>query len=232
MMNKRLAVIFLFFLLTTPHTVQAQNATAYAGLKLGGSFMSFNDGNWTSDVGGDVTYNYDANKDDTVFAGGITLGYDFKSHFRAELEYLYRTQFDHDQCPTKIDRAWNVKTGLDSQTLMLNLFYDFQNTTAFTPFVMLGAGLAVHKTENTVEPIGLVPDYTGRDVTQTEFAWTAGLGMAYTFTENCVIDLTYRYIDMGEARYENYSPGYDEANTVADMHAQEFLIGLRYKFRL
>lgn len=92
--------------------------------------------------------------------------------------------------------------------------------------------MAVHKTENTVEPIGLVPDYTGRDVTKTEFAWNGGVGVAYTLTENFVIDLTYRYIDMGEARYENYSPGYDEANAVADMDAQEFLLGIRYKFGL
>ena len=113
---------------------------------------------------------------------------------------------------------------------MLNLLYDFKNTTAFTPFVLLGAGLAIHKTDNTVEPTGLAPDYSGRNVTEAEFAWTVGLGVAYSLTESCDIDLVYRYIDMGEARYENYSPGYDEANAVADMDAQEFFFGVRYKF--
>ncbi len=229
-MNKRL-LILLLFLLTIPTLVLAEGASNYyMGVRLGASFTSFNDGKWNSDVGGDVTYNYDANKDNTVFAGGILLGYGFADlPFRAELEYIYRTNFEHDTCPTT-DGAWNVKTNLSSQTVMLNLLYDFKNTTAFTPFVLLGAGLAIHKTDNTVEPTGLAPDYSGRNVTEAEFAWTVGLGVAYSLTESCDIDLVYRYIDMGEARYENYSPGYDEANAVADMDAQEFFFGVRYKF--
>lgn len=77
--------------------------------------------------------------------------------------------------------TWN------NSTLFANLFWDFHNDSAFTPYI--GAGL------------GLAFNYTGYDFTTnngdkfsvddrfTNFAWNVGVGASYSFNENLALTL-------------------------------------------
>ena len=69
-----------------------------------------------------------------TLGGALALGYDFNSQFgvpvRAEVEYALRGNSE---------KSWNYNNKLDlkgawnASTLFLNLYYDFRNSTAFTP---------------------------------------------------------------------------------------------------
>lgn len=221
-----LAIILLF---VSVHAAVADDSGIYVAGRAGASFMQFNDGKWTNDLVGDITYNYNRNVSDTVFIIGGAVGYDFESPLRAELEYTYRTNFENNKRPTT-DGNHNVDMDLTAHAILLNAFYDFENSTDITPFVMAGAGMSILRSDNDVDPIGAAPDYTERQITRTNFAWNVGAGAGYSLTEKLTLDFLLRYVDLGEARWENYDPGTDEANAVADMTAVECLLGLRYAF--
>lgn len=191
--------------------------------------MAFANGNWTSDAIGDVTSEYTRDSSETVLTLGAAAGYEFKQDIRAEIEYMYRTNYQHDKKPTT-SGTYDVEQDLTTHTVMLNVFYDFRNDSKFTPFIMAGAGLAIHESDNSVnELLGLFVEYEGREVTKTDFAWNVGAGVGYAINEHLTADVLLRYIDMGKARWENVAP-IDEAHSVANMTATEVTFGLRYKF--
>lgn len=202
----------------------------YVAAKAGASFMHFSDGNWQSDLAGDQTHQYDKSQDNTVFTFGGALGYELEPPFRVELEYMYRTNFEHDKKPTT-NGLFDVEHDLTTHTVLANLFYDFRNTTAFTPFVMGGIGMAIHQTDNSVKGLGMVGDYEGSTVTRTEFAWNIGAGLGYDISDNLTVDILARHIDMGKAKWKNTATTItDKGSATGEISATEVLLGLRYAF--
>jgi opacity protein-like surface antigen len=228
---KRSILFFVLFIFFLSSSAFASTAGVYVGAKAGASFMDFSDGNWQSSQNGDQTAQYDRSGDDTVFVFGAALGYEFDLPLRVELEYMYRTNFEHDKKPTT-NGLFDSDTDLTTHTLMANLFYDFRNSSPFTPFVMGGIGVAVHQTDNHVTSLtSYVDDYEGSDVTRTEFAWNVGTGMAYDLTDNLTLDMLARYVDMGKAKWKNTNrTSNDKGSGSGNMSATEVLLGLRYKF--
>lgn len=222
-------LLALFIVCFSMVAVAAADSGVYIAGRAGASFMQFNDGKWTNDLVGDITYNYNRNVSEAVFVVGGAIGYDFENPFRTELEYTYRTNFENNKRPTT-DGNHNVDMDLTAHAILLNAFYDFENSTDFTPFVMIGGGMSVLCSDNNVEPIGAAADYDERQITRTNFAWALGTGAGYSLNDDLTLDLLVRYVDLGEARWENYDPGTDEANAVAQMTAIECVLGLRYEF--
>lgn len=225
-MKKTIATI-LFLLVCS--TNSAAQEGAYIAAKAGTSFMSFDSGKWTSELLGNVTHQYHRSDEDTVFAVGGAIGYDFTCPVRAELEYMFRPDFQFEQTPTR-DGRYDITQKLNIHTLLLNLFYDFENSSAFTPFILAGGGIAILDGDNTVENIAGPFNYDGTAVTRTHFAWNIGGGITYSLSENIALDLTARYLDLGKARWENESPGNDKGVAKADMSTTECLLGVRYTF--
>ena len=159
-----------------------------------------------------------------TLGGALALGYDFNSQFgvpvRAEVEYALRGNSE---------KSWNYGRGMDfkgawnASTLFLNLYYDFRNSTAFTPYVGAGLGMAFNYANYTFSS----PGYHGNfDEHSTNFAWNVGAGVAYDITDSLAVDQGYRYVNLGY--YEVDLP--DGAKLKNQPCNHEFMLGLRYTF--
>ena len=165
-----------------------------------------------------------------TLGGALAVGYDFWTQqmipLRFEVEFALRgnsekSWSDNGVNVDKIKGTWN------NSTLFANLFWDFHNDTAFTPYI--GAGL------------GLAFNYTGYDVTAnngdkysvddrfTNFAWNAGAGVSYSFNDNFAVDASYRFVGLG---YNEVSATYNgqKYEIGNDPYNNEFMLGLRFAF--
>lgn len=124
-----------------------------------------------------------------------------------------------------------IKTQIDSYTVMVNGYYDLGNYRGFVPYVGAGVGLALHDMGYVTIDHPASPNPQHGD-TKVDFAWALMAGVGYQVTSNAILDIGYRYIDMGSA----HSSTQDVANfnnpklVVDDMTAHEFKVGLRYHF--
>ena len=165
-----------------------------------------------------------------TLGGALALGYDFWPQqmlpLRAEIEFALRgnsekTWSDGGRYVRDVKGTWN------NSTLFANLFWDFHNDSAFTPYI--GAGL------------GLAFNYTGYDFTTnngdkfsvddrfTNFAWNVGAGVAYNFNENFAIDASYRFVGLGYNEV-SASAGGHKYEIGSDPYNNEFMLGLRFSF--
>ena len=158
-----------------------------------------------------------------TLGGALAAGYDFWPQYlvplRVELEYALRGNSEKSWGSNwgSVDCTWN------SSTLFANLYYDFRNSTAFTPYVGAGLGMAFNYANYTFSS----PGYHGNfDEHSTNFAWNVGAGVAYDITDSLAVDLGYRYVNLGY--YEVDLP--DGAKLKNQPCNHEFMLGLRYTF--
>lgn len=139
-------------------------------------------------------------RDTTGVGGAFAVGYDFSTLFevpvRTELEYAIRTD-------AKFKFDGRNRVAEHPQSFFANVYYDFDNSTDFTPYVGGGIGMAVIGDSNT------------------NFAWNVGGGIAYDLAADWKLDLGYRYVDLG--KFEN-------KHTKGTYSAHEVLLGVRYTF--
>jgi opacity protein-like surface antigen len=178
--------------------------------------------------------------------GGVGCGSGSRG-FRGELMFGYRGDRKLDGEPGFFDPGPPVgspigsphpvvddplHTSITSYTLMLNGYKDLGNFGGFTPYVGAGVGVAYHIVDDvyfTGNP-NLVNSIDGdRDIS---FAWSLMAGVGYQLSQNTVLDIGYRYIDMGKATSERSdSAGFVNPRVnIDDIDAHEIKIGLRYHF--
>ncbi|NIZ00473.1 outer membrane protein [Thalassospira lucentensis] len=123
-------------------------------------------------------------------------------------------------------------------TTMMNVYVDplsFAGVDlgAFSTYVQGGVGWARNKTERMIF-VNDNSSYTSGD-THNDLAWQIGAGVGYAISDHWTLDMSYRFLDMGEAR------GGDKFTTSAgtefgveparfDLRAHEFMVGLQYQF--
>lgn len=136
---------------------------------------------------------------DMSFGGGLAAGYDFWYFagvpVRTEVEYMIRTnsRFETDDA--------NVRAEVP-QTVFANAYWDFRNSTRFTPYVGGGIGAA----------------FVG---SESNFAWNVGTGIGYDITDDLKATLGYRYVDFGKV---------EDRDMKGSFQAHEATLGLRYTF--
>lgn len=147
--------------------------------------------------------------------GLFSLGYDYQSPWRAEIEAGYRSN--------GIDDVESVTaTGdIDAFTAMANIYYDF-DLDAFSPYVGVGVGAAYLKA-NSISPVnGSTVD--DDDVT---FAGQLMIGAAYQVSESVALTGQYTFLAAPQAAYDLRGSG-DDVDSEYYSHA--FMVGLRYMF--
>jgi outer membrane protein OmpA-like peptidoglycan-associated protein len=104
----------------------------------------------------------------------------------------------------------------------------------FQPYIDAGVGVARNDLSRTSfaaggATIGSVSSHAFMD-----FAWGAGAGVAYAVAPNLLVDLSYKYLDLGEMHSgTTVSIGAARANTArmdADLKVHTVMLGLRYEF--
>lgn len=220
--------------------------------------------------GGAGSFSFGSTEHDTLWGGALAIGYDFYPRFdlplRMELEYaLYSNASgsgNYDMPPSLANQIVNIKnsTGRSAQvdldlklrniqTLMFNAYWDFHNSTNFTPYIGAGVGLAFLQTDGSVT----TTMYRGAGTTKvykqdigtrnnTNFAWQVGAGCSYAFTDTISLDLGYRFMGLGKAESNDIhltdinpqqrtivieSKGKAEAR---DIYMHQIALGLRFTF--
>lgn len=214
-MNKTLLLAGVACLLSLQ--ANAAELSPYVSGKLTYSDISF-DG---KDTWGGV--NPGSNKDklsDKVFGFSPAVGVSMPmigGAVRAELEYNINEDAKESMKVGKSGPIGEMK--LETQSIMVNAYYDINTNTAFTPYV--GAGLGYAKVKAS-----LSSSVMSMDTDDTNFAWQVGAGVAYALNDNISFDLGYRYTDMGDI-----SKQYSTANNYKiDVDSHELLLGARYSF--
>lgn len=188
-------------------------------------------GNWYLSASGGDVYMPHAKQESAIshttmeFDNGYgftaALGYAFKNNFRLEGEAGYTiNDFNH------IDVAGVARvaaTGWIKQwTGMLNGYYDFKNTSRFTPYLGGGAGVSRNSMELNAAAFG------GALVYDTDYSFTYQLsgGVSYDIAPKTNLFLSYRYMNTPKLQVTSLT-GVDSTAKIA---THSGLVGLRYNF--
>lgn len=110
---------------------------------------------------------------------------------------------------------------IDTDTWMLNAYYDFDLGNRFTPYVGLGLGLS--ETEVVFNPSGVAVLSDDDRV----FAWQVMGGVSYAFSDTLSLYGNYRYRTADDMEF---SASLLPARFNIDVEAQSLDIGIRYSF--
>lgn len=228
------------------------NATAngfYLSGKVGSSFVQLSNQSWNV-YGQETVDKYQGGNDiKSVFSGGVAIGYDFYQEYNLPI----RTEFDvvmrgkaasHYNLIT--DMSGSPRTGgylasedakneVKLNTFMINTYYDFKNSSAFTPYISLGFGLAKIKQKSTdeykkVHYPGNHTEYSAESKSQfsNNLAWSLGVGGQYKVSDQIALDISYRYLNAGKSSVKTD----DEVPEASKLKAStsDLMFGVIYRF--
>lgn len=188
---------------------------------------------------------YNTNIDSTWTVGG-GLGLYVTSNVRADVTVDHRFQsdvtgsFQIPDCGGCTSYRMRSTNGLESTVALVNVYYDFDTRSRFTPYIGVGLGAVHHSVKAGVatEEFGRASAVIdGKDNWHVAGALMAGFSVA--LRERLHFDAGYRFLYLGETAtgdaritLANGARG-DAAKdpTIEDLHAHEFRFGLRYDIR-
>jgi len=183
---------------------------------------------------------------------GVGIGYQFNTWLRFDITGEYRgdaTFFGQDRYPGG-NGTFNVDSNAADHTFLpgtneytadiqswvglANAYIDLPNIWCITPWVGGGIGLAsvsVNGLKDVNVPNGSV--FYGADNTQTNFAWAFYGGLSYDVNPSLTLDLSYRYLNLGDARSGRVT-AYDNSASYAgldidNIHSNDVMLGVRWK---
>ncbi len=177
------------------------NGKTYVRLDTGYGFTKFKKG----------TFHENA-KANTISGG---LGYSFTDSVRAELQLYHSFGAEADKAVTGGKEKYELKT----TALFANAFYDFKNSSMFTPYVMAGLGVANNELKGSKPNVR----YSSKDT--NNLALQAGAGVATKIADNVVFDVRYNTMDKG-ARYKFI----DNSATLKTGIEHSAMAGIRFHF--
>jgi opacity protein-like surface antigen len=203
---------------------------------------------WTSDYQSNTfdVFHHDI-KSSPLF--GIGVGWQARHWLRFDGTIEYRgdaTFLGQDRYPGA-DGTYNIGTSafnpgtneytadISSWLGLVNAYWDITHWCGFTPYVGAGIGFAavsVNGLKDVNVPNNGVAFGSGN--TNTNFAWAIHAGLSYDVTPQFVVDLAYRYADLGSA---SSGPVYTYQGNLAhdglrirDITSNDVMLGVRYKF--
>lgn len=132
---------------------------------------------------------------------------------------------------------------LASHTLLVNGYADLGTWYGVTPYIGAGLGVSRLTASNYVsQPLPLTAALGGvttystlGDATKWNLTWALMAGISADITKNLKIDLGYRYVNMGDMKFNHIdtATGLVSANiTSKNISAHELRLGLRYEFAM
>ena len=188
-------------------------------------------------VRGDFGYRF--NSIDSVQAGrtvtsfeypdslGVTFGGGYKYHwFRSDVTVDYETRVTARATSTFAAAQPQYTTKLDALSILANFYLDLGTWVGFTPYVGAGAGVTYLRSrdyEDTALPLNHAMA-NGR----TNFSWAAMAGVAYRIDARWVVDVGYRYLDLGDLPTTTGTGLTIDNTTWKRLSTQEIRIGFRF----
>src|SRR5579872_2065989 len=183
-----------------------------------------------SSVLGDPQFKANMN---TGWAVGLAAGYSglFIPQFRVEGEVAYR-----DNSVNNITESPPVApcfskgcpgTGdVSSLAFMANGYYDFLNSSAFTPYIGGGVGVA----QVSGNSVGITsPVHFTFSKSDWEFAYQGIAGVRYSFNPNWSVSVDYRYFATLDPKFTLSFGGTNHSQST-QYHTNNIMVGLAYHF--
>ncbi len=171
------------------------------------------------------TTSLDRKATDSGYAFGLGIGYKLTSFVRFDVTGDYLDPFDYSAtascglgCDVSAkDYVWRWD-GLANGYLDLGTWY------GFTPYVGAGAGVAGTRqdTKLVVARTSAADAVTSAKQDDYRFAWAAMAGVSYAVTPHAMIDIGYRYLDLGRTRI-SLAP---VATTQKDLASHQVRVGV------
>ena len=145
------------------------------------------------------------------------FGYDF-GDFRAELNYR-KDSLDIDKYSSTVGAtttaATSAKGDFDASTIGVNIFYDFNNSSKFTPYIGAGIGSTKIDTKNTViegTPVANADD--------SKTSYNLKLGISYEVAKSSELYLEGTYLSISDVELSDAK--------IDDIKNYSVLAGLRF----
>jgi opacity protein-like surface antigen len=172
---------------------------------------------------------FDESLDDT-FAVGVGVGYQFNEFLRSDLtlDYEFNSDFEGGLvCGGPCGGpGFSVEhADISAWTGLVNAYVDLGTYAGLTPYLGAGIGASYLRTSDVYsdQPDGTRAERDGDS--QWNFAWALMAGAGYQFTDSLVLDLNYRYLNLGDAVAGSVGGEPVEINNI---DAHEIRVGLRY----
>lgn len=143
------------------------------------------------------------------FEAGV--GCQLVENMRFDITGGYRLKGSLDDDFDVVDADWQAFTGF------FNVYWDITNYGGFTPYLGGGVGVAHHRLTN----VDLPGDSSSGS--NTDFAWNITAGLSYDVAPGLLLDVAYRFVDLGSAKSGGPLPFH-----VDDLQAHEVKLGMRY----
>lgn len=155
---------------------------------------------------------------ETGLALDLALGYRFgAARVEGEIAYQKNDIDDFTFAGISLKGAGAVfSADVNVTSFLLNGYYDFQNSSAFTPYVTAGIGLA--SVDASIN-LPTVP-YNASD-SDTVFAYQLGAGCEYAINQTVSLDARYRYFATSDPSF---------GATEAEFSSHNLMLGFRAKF--
>lgn len=196
----------LFCVLLAASNVCAGPIRSYVGATAG---VVLSDDSSVTDINGtgaDVSY-------DPGFSLSAVIGHEFGMGLRLEGEVNYKMA-DTDKFKSQLGTR-NLDSDFRSLGMMVNAFYDFQPSMAFTPYVGAGLGFANINMSSA--------DVNGSRIwnsdSATAFAYQIGFGGNVMINRRMAFDLGYRYFGTND---------FDIDRVSSNLSSHNILFGLKY----
>ena len=154
---------------------------------------------------------------DKGFLYSAGFGYDF-GDFRAEINYR-KDSFDLNKYSSTVGgtttAATSVKGDFDASTIGVNIFYDFNNSSQFTPYIGAGIGSTKIDVENNV-----INGTSVANADETKTSYNLKLGVSYEVAKSSELYLEGTYLSLSDV--ELNSARIDDIKTYAVMAGLRF----------
>ncbi|UBX29057.1 outer membrane beta-barrel protein [Arsenophonus apicola] len=130
-----------------------------------------------------------------------------------------------------------LKNQIEANTLMFNAYYDFKNPSDFTPYLSAGLGYAyISQKTSPIATLGISGGGISTETLQTRshatnnFAWSAGAGIKYMVNQDFSFDLSYKYLDAGQAEVDYFNLEGVKTNSKTQVRTHDIMLSATYHF--
>ncbi len=168
---------------------------------------------------------------DWNYGVGGGAGYKFNNYFRADItgDYLgpqKTMETDYDSYG-----ALSVKSNLRRFDGLVNGYFDLGTWAGLTPYIGAGVGFAGVRLDGSYEATGPGYGYEYSKIsgkTTYDLAWAAMAGLTYNLSQNLLIDVGYRYLDLGTYKIPRFAQSPFNEGLKTDLTSHQVRLGLRY----
>jgi OOP family OmpA-OmpF porin len=169
-------------------------------------------------------------KMDLGFGVSLSAGYEglFIPEFRVEGEINYHSNKVSSISSSFLPfpHSFGATGSFDTVGLMVNGYYDFLNSSAWTPYI--GGGVGAGHVAATQIGIPSLSSFTA-SANDWQFAYQGIAGVRYSFTPNVSFSLDYRYFSTLDPKFTVNSP-IGTVSGKAEYHTHNIMLGVAYHF--